>query len=88
VTGEPRRTCIACRGVRAKAELVRLVRGRDGRVLVDSPGRAAGRGAYACPTVECLEQALGGNRLARALKGAVKPPRESAIEIAEYWRRR
>lgn len=48
---------------------------------------AAGRGAYACPTVECLEKALIAGRLAHALKGAVQPPLWSAAEIAEYWQR-
>lgn len=74
--------------MKPKEELVRLVRGSDGRVMVDSPGMAAGRGAYACPTVECLDKALVPGRLGHALKGAVRPPRESAAEIAQYWRRR
>jgi uncharacterized protein len=69
-------------------ELIRLVRGADGTVFVDAPATAPGRGAYACPTVECLERALVTERLARAFKGAVRSPRESAVEIAEYWRRR
>ena len=84
----PRRTCIGCRRVRPKGELVRLVRGGEGRVIVDSPGMGAGRGAYACPTVECLDKALVPGRLGHALKGAVRPPRESPAEIAQYWRRR
>jgi predicted RNA-binding protein YlxR (DUF448 family) len=49
---------------------------------------AAGRGAYACPTVECLDKALAAGRLARALKATVRPPREGAAEILETWRRR
>jgi predicted RNA-binding protein YlxR (DUF448 family) len=56
--------------------------------MVDSPGMAAGRGAYACPTVECLDKALIPGRLGHALKGAAQPPRESAAEIAQDWRRR
>ena len=84
----PQRTCIACRQVRAKAELVRLVRGGDGQVMVDVSRAGAGRGAYACPTVGCLEQALAPARLARAFKSAVKPPRATAVEVAESWRRR
>jgi len=88
VTEGPRRTCIGCRRVKPKGELVRLVRSSDGRVMVDSPGMAAGRGAYACPTVECLDKALIPGRLGHALKGAVRAPRESAAEIAQSWRRR
>ena len=37
----PRRTCIACRGVTGKRELIRLVRQPEGRVSVDSSGREA-----------------------------------------------
>ena len=85
---EPRRTCIGCRRVRPKAELVRLVRGVDGRGMVDVRGAAPGRGAYACATLDCLRKALIAGRLAHALKGAVEPPQQSAVEIAEYWRRR
>lgn len=74
--------------MKPKAELVRLVRGSDGRATVDRRQLATGRGAYACPTPECLDKALAAGRLARALKGAVEPPRESAAEIVESWRRR
>lgn len=69
-------------------ELIRLVRGADGMVFVDAEASAPGRGAYVCPTLECLERGLVTERLARAFKGAVRSPRESAAEIAEYWRRR
>ncbi len=86
--GNPRRTCIGCRQVKPKAELLRLVRGGDGRVAVDRQRVAAGRGAYACPTVDCLDKALAPGRLARALREAVRPPSESVAEILESWRRR
>ncbi len=56
--------------------------------MVDPRGTAPGRGAYACPTVECLEKALIAGRLAHALKGGVRAPQQSAAEIAEYWQRR
>ena len=55
---------------------------------VDREGWAAGRGAYACPTVECLDKALISSRLAHALKRASQPPRESAAAILEHWQRR
>ena len=84
----PQRTCIGCRQVKAKAELLRLVRGGDGRVVVDRHRMAAGRGAYTCPTVQCLDKALVVGRLARALGGAPRPPRESVAETLESWRRR
>ena len=88
MSGSPRRTCVGCRQVRLKAELLRLVRGNDGSVAVDRRHQAPGRGAYTCPTAECLEKTLAHGRLARALRGAVRAPRESVAEILESSRRR
>ncbi len=73
---EPQRTCIGCRRVRAKAELVRLVRRADGMVGVDRTGAAPGRGAYVCPAPPCAEEALKRGRLARALKGKAEASEE------------
>ena len=67
---------------------MRLVLGNDGCVVVDQGHGAPGRGAYTCPTAECLEKALAPGRLARALRRNVRPPCESAAEILESWRRR
>ena len=86
--GSPQRTCIGCRQIKPKAELVRLVRRDDGGVVVDYQQMGSGRGAYACPTLECLDKALVPGRLARALKGSVQPLGESASRILESWRRR
>lgn len=55
----PQRTCIGCRTVIAKRELVRIVRAPEG-VVVDTSGKIAGRGAYVHNTRSCWEQALKG----------------------------
>jgi predicted RNA-binding protein YlxR (DUF448 family) len=88
VKGAPRRTCIVCRQVRAKADLVRMVCGDGGGVVVDREQVAPGRGAYVCPTPECLDRILVPGRLARALRKPVRPLGESAAEILESWWRR
>jgi predicted RNA-binding protein YlxR (DUF448 family) len=62
------RTCLGCRRVRPRGELVRLVSGGDGRVRVDPRGRAAGRGAYVCPDAACVERGLERGRLRHAFK--------------------
>jgi hypothetical protein len=62
----PQRTCIGCRQVKAKGELLRLARQLDGRVEVD--GRGPGRGAYVCASEECLGRALKGGRLTQAFR--------------------
>ena len=64
----PQRTCLACRQVRAKRDLVRLVRTTEGQVVVDPSGKKAGRGAYICRIKDCWEAGLKGNRLEHALR--------------------
>src|SRR5262249_45580509 len=88
VTDCPQRTCIGCRQVRPKADLVRLTRGDNADVVVDGRRAAPGGGAYVCPTLECLEQAFGHGRLARALKGSVRLSGVTAAQMLESWRRR
>lgn len=64
----PQRTCVACREVRDKRELVRVVRTTEGSVQVDETGKKSGRGAYLCRSVPCWHKALEKNTLNRALK--------------------
>ena len=69
----PQRSCVACRQVRPKAELLRVVRTPLGEVRVDRSGKLAGRGAYLCPSAACAAQAVKQKRLGRALGAAVGP---------------
>ena len=85
MTEAPERTCIGCRQARPKARLVRLVRGVDGRVRVDRDGRASGRGAYICPTAECMGKGLQAGRLGHAFKRASRAPEESPEVILKFW---
>jgi predicted RNA-binding protein YlxR (DUF448 family) len=62
----PQRTCVGCRSVLSKRQMIRLVRTPEG-VLVDPTGKLAGRGAYLHDRRECWELGLKGG-LARALK--------------------
>jgi len=68
---EPLRSCMGCGAKRPKRELVRVVRTPSGAVEIDPTGRRAGRGAYVCPTIECLKAAVKGKRLERALETPV-----------------
>ncbi len=52
----PVRMCIACREGRPKKELVRIV-SNENVLSPDETGKAHGRGAYLCPSVECLDKA-------------------------------
>lgn len=67
----PQRTCVGCRTVQPKRQLVRLVRRADGAVLVDPTGKAAGRGAYLHDRRACWHKALAGHALEHALKATL-----------------
>jgi predicted RNA-binding protein YlxR (DUF448 family) len=77
----PERSCIACRGKRAKRELIRLVGNADA-VQIDPNGKDAGRGAYLCPIRECWETGLKGNRLEHTLR--VKLTLENRQVLVKY----
>lgn len=62
----PQRTCVGCREVLPKRQMVRIVRTPDG-VKMDPTGKLAGRGAYLHDRRECWERGLKG-ALAHALK--------------------
>lgn len=64
----PLRKCVACNGNRAKKDLIRVVRSREGVVDVDITGRLNGRGAYICSNLDCLNEAKKNKKLDRALK--------------------
>ena len=64
----PQRTCIACREVKEKNALIRLVRAETGVAEVDISGKKPGKGAYLCPNKVCWEMALKKNRLEYALR--------------------
>ena len=67
----PQRMCVACRTMKAKRELIRVVLGQDGTVTLDATGKKPGRGAYVCRSRTCIAQAVRAHRLDHALKTAV-----------------
>lgn len=64
------RTCIGCGKRLGKGELLRIVHPKGESVCFDPTGRKAGRGAYVC-SVECFEDAVARNKVARALKTSI-----------------
>ena len=73
---------MACREVKAKRELIRLVRVSDGRVEVDVSGKKVGRGAYLCRARECWQIGLKGNRLEHALRTTLN--QDNRKQLIEY----
>ncbi len=70
---QPERTCIGCREVLRKEEVVRVVAGMDG-ILIDYREKLPGRAAYVCPRRECIARALSRETLSKALHLKVRPP--------------
>ena len=83
----PMRMCVGCRVMQPKKQMTRVVRGEDGAIVIDSTGKAPGRGAYLCATRTCLERAMKGHLLERALEchvsGEVYERLHEAIARAE-----
>jgi uncharacterized protein len=65
----PQRTCVGCRDVLPKRQLIRIVRTAEG-VRVDATGKLSGRGAYLHNQRSCWEIGLKGT-LAHALKAEI-----------------
>ncbi len=59
---------MSCRTKGNKDGLIRVVRQKDGTVVLDETGRMNGRGAYLCRNAECLKKAVKTGVLSRALK--------------------
>lgn len=51
----PMRTCIACKSVKPKKELIRVVKYGE-QISLDKTGKANGRGAYVCNDAECIKK--------------------------------
>ena len=61
------RKCVSCGEMKEKKTLIRVIRTKDGEVLVDGTGRQNGRGAYVCRSKACIENAFKRNALKKAL---------------------
>jgi len=81
----PQRTCVACRTVRPKRDLIRIVRTPEGQVLIDERGKQNGRGAYLCAQAVCWDAALLKRRLSAALHITLGD--EEAAMLQAYARR-
>lgn len=52
----PMRMCVACREMKPKKDMLRVVKTADGEIYADPTGKAAGRGAYVCGAEECMRK--------------------------------
>lgn len=67
----PLRTCMGCNEKKSKKELIRIVKNKDEEIFVDRTGKAEGRGAYICDSVECLEKVVKSKRLEKVLESKI-----------------
>ena len=68
----PMRKCIACREMKPKQEMTRVVKTADGEIRLDPTGKASGRGAYICNAEVCLKK-LSDKKLLHKAFGADVP---------------
>lgn len=62
------RSCIGCNIKKEKKDLLRIVKQKEGNVVIDKTGKLSGRGAYICGDKECFEKIKKANKLERALE--------------------
>jgi uncharacterized protein len=76
----PQRTCVACKEIRPKRELIRVVRTPDGHILLDPTSKKSGRGAYVCARRSCWDIALKRGKLEREFEVTLTPEDRAALE--------
>ena len=77
----PMRKCVITGEKKPKKELIRIVRGTDGEVSVDTTGKKNGRGVYLHLTEDVVALALKKKELSRHLE--VDVPESSYEELAK-----
>jgi uncharacterized protein len=75
----PLRTCIACREIKDKRLMIRLVRNSDGSIELDTSAKKKGRGAYICASKRCWDIALKKNHLDHALRTKINNANRNAL---------
>lgn len=68
---QPLRQCLGCGEMKPKLQLVRIVRSPEGAISLDRSGKANGRGAYICRSVECYKKAVKSKKFERAFSTAI-----------------
>jgi len=76
----PLRQCIGCGEMKSKKEMIRVLKTAQQDILIDATGRKNGRGAYICPSKECLNKAIKSKGLDRSFKMAISKEVYEALE--------
>ena len=67
----PVRMCVGCQDMKNKKEMIRVIKTPEGTFMLDATGKKNGRGAYVCPSEECLQLARKNKGLERSFKQAI-----------------
>ena len=65
------RQCVGCQEMKNKKEMIRVIKTPEGTFMLDATGKKNGRGAYVCPSEECLQLARKNKGLERSFKQAI-----------------
>lgn len=76
----PVRKCVGCQEMKSKKEMIRVIRTQEGEFSLDATGKKNGRGAYICPSGECLRKAVRNKGLERSFKQSIPAQVYEALE--------
>lgn len=71
IKNTPLRTCIVCKQLLPKKDMLRLVKTKDGTVAIDYTNKANGRGAYICNNENCITACVSKRLLNKTFKMAL-----------------
>lgn len=66
--------------MKAKKAMIRVLKTPADEIVIDSTGKKNGRGAYICPSLECLRKAIKTKGLERSLKVSIPKELIEALE--------
>ncbi len=77
---------MGCRQIRDKKDLLRIVHTPEDSFLLDTTGKARGRGAYICPRTSCIEAAFRKGALEKSLHCRIPAQAQETIirELTEF----
>ncbi len=77
----PMRKCVGCGEMKEKKEMIRVLKTPEDEIVLDTTGRANGRGAYICNSADCLAKAIKNKGLERSLKSQI--PEDVSARLKE-----
>jgi len=72
--------CIACRQMKDKKELLKIVKTNENQISLDITGKKPGRGAYICSSEDCHKKLNKQKLLNKAFSMSVEPQVYEKIE--------